>query len=106
MAAILALSGSYAYLRAKSIPSLVGSLALAGAYAFSGYRIQQGRYYEGHSGGVAASMVTAFILGRRAIASGLALTNPATVVAGLSVGAGVYHVNKLRREVTLRNRRH
>jgi len=52
---------------------------------------------------VRSSLVTAMILGGRVMRTGIAL-NPPTVVAGLSVAAGAYHVVKLRRENSLRQR--
>lgn len=53
------------YVKAKSVPSLIGGLTFAGAYAATGYIIQTRDAFTGHSVGCAASVVLMTMMGMR-----------------------------------------
>eukprot|EP00457_Paulinella_chromatophora_P023901 gb/GEZN01027555.1/.p2 GENE.gb/GEZN01027555.1/~~gb/GEZN01027555.1/.p2 ORF type:complete len:126 (-),score=15.23 gb/GEZN01027555.1/:67-444(-) len=89
MAGVMSLGGIIGYVKAKSLPSLLGGLTIGAAYAVSGYLIQSGESQQGHLVGSAASAAVIGIFGKSAIKSGQ-LGRPA-LFAGLGAGSLAYH---------------
>jgi uncharacterized membrane protein (UPF0136 family) len=91
MAALLMAGGGAGYARAKSIPSLVAGVTFAGAFALSGFWIQQGEDYKGHRLGLSASTLLSGAMLARAVKTRKPLPTGIAAVSLLSAG---YHGKK------------
>ncbi|MBW0489927.1 hypothetical protein O181_029642 [Austropuccinia psidii MF-1] len=57
LSALCIIGGSVGFLRAKSLPSLVGGLSLGSIYGWSGYRISNGQKYGYECATLASSLL-------------------------------------------------
>mmetsp|Transcript_10726 Transcript_10726/g.27304 ORF Transcript_10726/g.27304 Transcript_10726/m.27304 type:complete len:109 (+) Transcript_10726:103-429(+) len=91
---ILAAGGLAGYVRARSMPSLIGGLAGASAMVGSGLLIQSGSDLEGHGLGATTSALLAGGLGYRAMLKKKWLS-PMGVVAAVATLSMAYHCKKV-----------
>ncbi|KAK9893584.1 TMEM14-domain-containing protein [Cystobasidium minutum MCA 4210] len=93
MAALTAVGGTVGYLRARSIPSLVGGLTVSALYGIGGYRISQNQ-----EGGYAASAAASALLVASSAKRALKFALVPMGLSGLGLLAGGYYVNKIYRD--------
>lgn len=89
--ALLCGGGVAGYVRAKSMPSLIGGLSTGSAMLGSGYLIQSGQDLEGHGLGFATSSLLFCAMGARFAQTKKAL--PAAL-AFVAIASAAYHGKK------------
>lgn len=82
------------YLKAKSVPSLVGGLTFGAAFGMTAYVIQTHDAFVGHSLGATASAVMMGMMGMRYLKTKKVM--PAGVLAGSGLLGLAYHAHKAR----------
>lgn len=87
LGALLAGGGIGAYVRAKSVPSLVAGVTSGGLMIGSAQMIKGGDNFKGHALGAATSAAIAFPMGMRAVKSGKLFPAGAVALLGL-IGLG------------------
>jgi len=93
-AAILATGGTFAFIKKKSTPSLVGGLTLAGAFVAAGYMVHQKyEYTTGHAIGTGAGATLAAVGASRYVKTKKPM--PSLALLGLGLVACAYHAMKL-----------
>ena len=83
--------GAMGFIRKRSVPSLVGGMACAGLYAYSGYVINSGEPEAGHKLGLGTSTLIAAGFGARALKTKKMM--PA-VLAVLGIAGSFYNFQK------------
>ena len=92
MAGLCIAGGVIAYKRSRSVPSLVGGIALGTMYGISTYNIYQYHMVPGHLIGALTSGLTLAIMGRRFMTTGKFM--PAGLLTLSSGAVGAYNWKK------------
>ncbi|CAG9463988.1 unnamed protein product [Pedinophyceae sp. YPF-701] len=93
MSGLLGLGGAIGFLKKRSVPSLVGGLTLGAAFFYSGHLIASGESpATGHDVALAASVVTAAMMGARFRKTRAFMPGGVLMVAG--GGSAVYQAIK------------
>ncbi len=82
----------YAYVKKRSLPSLVGSLVIGGTFIVAGEFIRRGSDYHGHLIGAAASCGLSAVGASRYIATSKMM--PAAPMVALGLLSSAYHMKK------------
>ena len=82
----------YAYVKKRSLPSLVGSLIIGGTFIVAGELIRRGSDYHGHLIGAAASCGLIAVGASRYLATSKMM--PAAPLVALGLLSSAYHMKK------------
>mmetsp|Transcript_23042 Transcript_23042/g.55072 ORF Transcript_23042/g.55072 Transcript_23042/m.55072 type:complete len:111 (+) Transcript_23042:25-357(+) len=93
MGILMAAGGTFAFVKKRSVPSLIGGLSAGALFMGSGLLLQKGQNKNGHMLALATSLLLVGGMGPRAVASKKFM--PAGLVASIGAVSAAYQTKKV-----------